>query len=133
MPDSQRTLATSAHAPIKDLAPNLALPWVLRLRYGIVTGEAAIILGMAYVFHVKFEVFWTLAPLFAILASNLALGRSYRGRSGYGRYQDLIGDFIAQANRFLSSGNSDQHGCIRMPSLNHYRSVWDQFKPLQFA
>jgi two-component system sensor histidine kinase RegB len=51
---------------------------VLRLRYGIVAGEAAIILCMAYVFQVKFPVLWTLAPLFAILASNIALGRSYR-------------------------------------------------------
>jgi two-component system sensor histidine kinase RegB len=51
---------------------------VLRLRYGIVAGETAIILCMAYVFHVNFPVLWTLAPLFAILASNITLGRSYR-------------------------------------------------------
>jgi len=61
----------------KDVAPNLALPWVLRLRYGIVAGEAAIILCLAYVFRVKFPVVWTLVALFAILASNV-LAQMYR-------------------------------------------------------
>ena len=58
-----------------DLAPNLALPWVLRLRYGMVAGEAAIIVAMAYVFHLDFPVVWSLMPLGAILVSNLVLGR----------------------------------------------------------
>lgn len=58
-----------------DLAPNLALPWVLRLRYGMVIGEAAIILVMAYVFRLDFPVLWTLSPLVVILASNVVLGR----------------------------------------------------------
>jgi hypothetical protein len=30
---------------IKDLAPILALPWIIRLRYGMTAGEAAIVLG----------------------------------------------------------------------------------------
>lgn len=58
-----------------DLAPNLALPWVLRLRYGVVIGEAAIILGMAYGFHLDFPLSWTLAPLAVVLASNIWLAR----------------------------------------------------------
>ena len=58
-----------------DLAPNLALPWVLRLRYGVVVGEAAIILGMAYGFHLDFPLPWTLAPLAVVLASNIWLAR----------------------------------------------------------
>jgi two-component system, sensor histidine kinase RegB len=57
-----------------DLAPNLALPWVLRLRYGMVAGEAAIIVATAYVFRLDFPVLWTLAPLAVILASNVVLG-----------------------------------------------------------
>lgn len=64
--------ATSVTA---DLAPNLALPWVLRLRYGVVVGDAAIILGMAYGFHLDFPLAWTLAPLAVILASNILLAR----------------------------------------------------------
>ena len=87
MPDSHhdiwsgQTPVRSLEAPptaSKDVAPNLALPWVLRLRYGIVAGETAIILSMAYVFRVELPVLWTLAPLCAILATNLALGRPYR-------------------------------------------------------
>ncbi|MBV8820541.1 MAG: HAMP domain-containing histidine kinase [Acidobacteriaceae bacterium] len=90
MPDSgdglwsERFAARSlAAAATKDVAPNLALPWVLRLRYGIVAGEAVIILCMAYGFGVQFPVLWTLAPLFAILASNVALGRSYRASAPF--------------------------------------------------
>jgi two-component system sensor histidine kinase RegB len=66
----------------KDVAPNLALPWVLRLRYGIVAGEATIILCLAYVFHMRFPVLWTLVPLFAILASNV-LAQMYRASTPF--------------------------------------------------
>jgi two-component system sensor histidine kinase RegB len=72
-----------------DLAPNLALPWVLRLRYGMVAGEAAIILAMAYVFRLDFPVVWTLTPLAAILASNLLLGRMHDLSSRFP--QDTLG------------------------------------------
>ena len=58
-----------------DLAPNLALPWVVRLRYGVVAGEAAIVLGMFYGFRLRFPLVWMLAPLALILASNIVLGR----------------------------------------------------------
>jgi two-component system sensor histidine kinase RegB len=68
-------LAAAPQTVTTDLAPNLALPWVLRLRYGMVAGEAAIIVAMAYVFRLDFPVVWTLTPLAAILASNLVLGR----------------------------------------------------------
>ena len=64
-----------AAADIADLAPNLALPWVSRLRYGMVAGEAVIILGMAYGFHLNLPLLWTLAPLVVVLASNILLGR----------------------------------------------------------
>ncbi len=58
-----------------DLAPNLALPWVLRLRYGMVGVEAGIVLGLWYSFHLDLPLFWTFAPLAAVLASNILLGR----------------------------------------------------------
>ena len=58
-----------------DLAPNLALPWVSRLRYGMVAGEAIIILGMAYGFRLNLPVAGTLTPLVVVLASNILLGR----------------------------------------------------------
>ena len=77
------SVAAASPTPSKDAAPNLALPWVLTLRYGIVAGEAAIILCMAYVFKVKFPVLWTLAPLLAIVVSNLVLSRSYRASAPF--------------------------------------------------
>src|SRR5581483_1765318 len=58
-----------------DPGANLALPWVVRLRYGVLSGEAAIVLGMAYAFHLEFPIRWTLAPLLVILLSNLWLDR----------------------------------------------------------
>jgi two-component system, sensor histidine kinase RegB len=72
-----------------DLAPNLALPWVLRLRYGMVAGEAAIIVAIAYVVRLDFPVLRTLAPLAVILASNVLLGRM---RNVSGRFpQETLG------------------------------------------
>jgi two-component system sensor histidine kinase RegB len=65
----------------KNLAPNVALPWVLRLRYGMVAAEAAIILGIRYGFRLDFPILWTLAPLAPILASNVVLERA-RGLAG---------------------------------------------------
>ena len=58
-----------------DLAPNLALPWVIRLRYGMVAGELGIILGMWYGFRLDLPIFWTLAPVAIVLASNILLDR----------------------------------------------------------
>ena len=57
-----------------DLAPNLALPWVVRLRYGMVAGEAGIVLGMLYGFRLDLPLLWTFAPLSVVLASNILLG-----------------------------------------------------------
>jgi len=55
----------------RDIAPDLALPWVIRLRYGMVGGEAVIVLLMTYAFHLKLLVLWALAPLVIVLGSNI--------------------------------------------------------------
>jgi two-component system sensor histidine kinase RegB len=73
--DNATGVVPGATAHSADLAPNLALPWVSRLRYGMVAGEAVIILGMAYGFRLNLPLPWTLAPLVVVLASNIALGR----------------------------------------------------------
>src|SRR5271170_6267292 len=57
-------------------AAQAALPWVVRLRYGIVAGEAAIVLGTSYAFQLDFPLLWTLAPLAVVLASNIWLGKT---------------------------------------------------------
>lgn len=68
-------VADGATAPTTDLAPNVALPWVLRLRYGMVALEAGIVLGMTYGLRLDLPLFRTLALLAAVLASNVLLGR----------------------------------------------------------
>jgi two-component system, sensor histidine kinase RegB len=60
----------------KDLAPNLALPLVVRLRYGIALGAATIIVGMSYAFRLNLPLFPTLTPLAVVVLSNILLGRA---------------------------------------------------------
>ena len=62
----------------EDAAPNLALPWVVRLRYGIVLGELALVLGMRAVFRLGVPLFWVVAPLAVILCSNVLVNRKPR-------------------------------------------------------
>ena len=58
-------------------AAQAALPWVVRLRYGIVAGEAAIVLGTYYAFRLDFPLLFTLAPLAVVLASNIWLSMTH--------------------------------------------------------
>lgn len=58
-----------------DAAPNLALPWVVRLRYGMVAGGAAALAGIGYVLGFTTGLLWTVVPLMAVLATNLWLHR----------------------------------------------------------
>ena len=74
VPCQADSVKTAATVP-SDLAPNLALPWVLRLRYGMAAGELGIILGMSYNFRLGLPLSWTLAPVAVVLASNILLGR----------------------------------------------------------
>jgi two-component system, sensor histidine kinase RegB len=53
-----------------DPAASLALPWVVRLRYGMAAGEIAVVLGMYYGLRLEFPLAWALAPLAVVLASN---------------------------------------------------------------
>jgi two-component system sensor histidine kinase RegB len=71
----QQQITAHEAAVTADLAPNVALPWVLRLRYGMVAGEAAMILGMFYGFRLRLPLLWSFAPLAVILISNILLGR----------------------------------------------------------
>jgi two-component system sensor histidine kinase RegB len=64
-----------AAALTKDLAPNLALPWVVRLRYGMTAGEAAIVLAIWFGFRLDWAVLWAMSPLVAVLGSNILLSR----------------------------------------------------------
>jgi len=58
-----------------DPAASLALPWVVRLRYGMAAGEVAVVLGLYYGLRLDFPLKWALMPLAVSLASNVLLGR----------------------------------------------------------
>jgi two-component system sensor histidine kinase RegB len=92
-PGSHTQVAGIPQTATTDLAPNLALPWVVRLRYGMVAGEAAIIVAMALIFRLDFPVLWSMAPLLVTLASNIALGRM-QGLSGRFPQETLGAVFI---------------------------------------
>ena len=74
-PGSKATLPSEPATLGRDFAPNLALPWVVRLRYGIACGVAAIILGMAFVFHLTVPLFWMFAILSVVVGTNLVLSK----------------------------------------------------------
>jgi two-component system sensor histidine kinase RegB len=61
--------------PAGELAPSLALPWIARLRYGAMGGQAALILLAYFVFHVQLPLGWLAIPLAVTAASNLLLYR----------------------------------------------------------
>jgi len=60
---------------VRDFGPNLALPWVVRLRYGIVIGEAAITFGMMLAFRLTVPLLGILAALSVVVVTNLLLAR----------------------------------------------------------
>ena len=71
-----RTTFPSGPATLgRDFAPDLALPWVVRLRYGIACGEAAIILGMSFAFRLTVPLLWMFAILSVVIGTNLLLSR----------------------------------------------------------
>jgi two-component system sensor histidine kinase RegB len=59
--------------PAGELAPDLALPWVARLRYGLLAGLASLILLSNYVFGVSLPIAWLAIPLALMAVSNLLL------------------------------------------------------------
>ncbi|MGC9198210.1 MAG: ATP-binding protein [Acidobacteriaceae bacterium] len=67
----------------KDAAPDLALPWVVRLRYGMVLGATGILLVLGFVFWPDCRFLWAFAPLAGVLGSNLLLDRAVRRKAHY--------------------------------------------------
>ncbi len=75
--DSKLTVGVSGNTDIltQDSAPDLALPWIVRLRYGMVFGGATILLVAGYAFWPDRRLLWALAPLAVVLCSNILLDR----------------------------------------------------------
>ena len=61
--------------PAGELAPSLALPWIVRLRYGVLAGQALLILLTHFVFKVELAIGWLAIPLALTAASNLLIYR----------------------------------------------------------
>lgn len=65
-----------------EAAPRLALPWVLRLRYGMVFSGAAVLLVAAPILKIHLTVvLWVLLPFGLMLVSNLWLDRARKSRA----------------------------------------------------
>lgn len=62
----------------RDAAPSLALPWVVRLRYGMVFGGLGILAIAVGLLGVHLSLGWTLGPLLAVLLTNVWLQRASR-------------------------------------------------------
>lgn len=56
-----------------ELAPALVLPWLIRLRYGLLIGQALLILVAAFVSHIELPLAWLAIPLAVTALSNLSL------------------------------------------------------------
>lgn len=61
--------------PAGELAPSLALPWIVKLRYGLLAGQAGLILLAHFAFGVELPLGWLAIPFAVTLASNLLLHR----------------------------------------------------------
>src|SRR6266542_567103 len=73
--------------PAGELAPSLVLPWIVRLRYAIVAGQAALAAFTHFGVGVRLPLAWMALPLGVNAASNLApglLARRFSARSTLG-------------------------------------------------
>jgi two-component system sensor histidine kinase RegB len=61
--------------PTGELAPNVALPWIAKLRDGMLMGQIALVLMTHYFFHIALPLKWISIPLALTAASNLVLHR----------------------------------------------------------
>lgn len=61
--------------PAGELAPSLALPWIVKLRYGVLAGQALLILLAHFVFEVELPLGWISFPLALVAGSNWLLSR----------------------------------------------------------
>jgi two-component system sensor histidine kinase RegB len=83
----RKELSTLDLRPTSELAPSLALPWLMRLRYGLLIGQVVLILLAAFGAKIPLPLGWLAIPLSVTLLSNLfqqRLMRRYDARSVLG-------------------------------------------------
>ncbi len=66
---------TDRPAALPEAAPRIALPWIVRLRYGLAFGQAATVLGVHHFLGIDLPLGWILILPALTLASNLWLSR----------------------------------------------------------
>ena len=75
---------------LPEAAPRIALPWIVRLRYGLALGEAATVLAVDQFLGVDLPLRWILIFPLLTLTSNLWLNR----REGGDASRMLVGIFV---------------------------------------
>jgi two-component system sensor histidine kinase RegB len=61
--------------PAQEVAPSLALPWIAKLRLGLLVGLAILAILLDFVISSPVRVWWVVLPLAAMAASNLLVYR----------------------------------------------------------
>lgn len=73
----------AAHPATSNPAPNIALPWIVRLRFAMAAGQISAILGANRLLHIELPVLWSLiAPLVVILSNVWLSKRAASGDQG---------------------------------------------------
>ena len=75
---------------LPEAAPRIALPWIVRLRYGLALGEAATVLAVDQFLGVDLPLRWILIFPLLTSASNLWLSRWEGGDAS----RMLVGIFV---------------------------------------
>ncbi|MFN0165966.1 MAG: ATP-binding protein [Bryobacteraceae bacterium] len=66
--------------PAGEVAPHVALPWIVRLRYGLVLGEILTIAVAVAVLNVELPLAWLSMPVAVTAVSNYCLNRWQQGQ-----------------------------------------------------
>jgi two-component system, sensor histidine kinase RegB len=61
--------------PTAELAPALVVPWLTRIRYGVIIGQVVLILVAAFLSHMELPLGWLAIPIAVMIGSNYLLGR----------------------------------------------------------
>jgi two-component system sensor histidine kinase RegB len=61
--------------PTAELGPALVVPWLTRIRYGVIIGQVILILVAAFLSHIELPLDWLAIPLAVMIGSNYLLGR----------------------------------------------------------
>jgi len=59
--------------PAAELAPSLVVPWLTRMRHGVVAGQVALILIAVFISGIELPLGWLCIPIAAMALSNLLL------------------------------------------------------------